>query len=183
MAKYANWSDFAQHFCMSILSSNMLLSFMVDDFDCALVDEKITSHRVPPITPKIKLYPTLQYLTGGSYSPIHFLTGMSTSSFYCVVWKTIRAINTNGCNEVLEFLLSQTIKKSLLQPRDFRVFHQMWQKWVYMCIWNVVLVIDGYHLQMHIHPKAQVRSFYSWHYHSYGMNVQAGTKTGVMAGW
>jgi hypothetical protein len=41
---------------------------------------------------EIQLYCTLQYIAGGSYSDIQFFMGISTASFYGVVWRTICAI-------------------------------------------------------------------------------------------
>ena len=44
------------------------------------------------------------------------------------------------------------------------------------CIWNCVAVIDGYHLQIKSPSQNEVknvRSFFSGHYQTYGVNVQA----------
>ena len=128
----------------------------------------MASLRGSPITPEIKLYATLQCLAGGFYSDIRFLTGMSTSSLYRVVWKTIHAINK--CNE-LELSFPQSNDQLLAAAKGFPSVSSNGS------LWNVVSVIDGYHLQTHTPPKAQVKgnvkSFYSGHYQTYGMNVQA----------
>ena len=44
------------------------------------------------------------------------------------------------------------------------------------CIWNCIAVVDGYHLQIQTPSKKEarnVRSFFSGHYQTYGVNVQA----------
>ncbi|KAI2489792.1 nuclease [Fragilaria crotonensis] len=44
------------------------------------------------------------------------------------------------------------------------------------CIWNCVAAVDGYHLQIQTPSKAEaknVKSFFSGHYQTYGVNVQA----------
>jgi hypothetical protein len=116
--------------------------------------------------PELALYATLRYLAGGSYSDIHFFTGISTSSFYRVLWKTIHAINQ--CNE-LEIKFPQTTDEVLNAASCF-------QKISYNgCIWNCVSVIDGYHLEIQTPSKKEVgnvRSFFSGHYQSYGLNIQ-----------
>jgi DDE superfamily endonuclease len=44
------------------------------------------------------------------------------------------------------------------------------------CIWNCVAVLDGYHLQIDTPSKKEaknVKSFFSGHYQTYGVNIQA----------
>jgi hypothetical protein len=44
------------------------------------------------------------------------------------------------------------------------------------CIWNCVAVLDGYHLQIQTPSKTEaknVKSFFSGHYQTYGINIQA----------
>jgi hypothetical protein len=60
--------------------------------DSRLVDSDMASLRGGIIALEIQLYCTLRYIAGGSYSNIKFFTGISTASFYRVVWRTIRAI-------------------------------------------------------------------------------------------
>jgi hypothetical protein len=60
--------------------------------DALLVDRDMASLCGGVIVPEIQLYCTLQYIAGGMYSDIQFFTGISTASFYRVVWRTIRAI-------------------------------------------------------------------------------------------
>jgi len=56
-------------------------------------DEKMGALRGGVIIPELQLYATIRYLAGGSYSDICFFCGISASSFYRLVGKTIRAIN------------------------------------------------------------------------------------------
>lgn len=162
--KYAERKDFSRHLRMPIASFNKLLDFLAPNLD---VDINMASLRGPPISPQIKLYATLRFLAGGSYSDIRFLTGISTSSFYRIVWKTIHAINS--CKE-LQISFPQSQEDVLEAAKGFQSISTNG------CIWNVASVIDGYHLQTHTPQKSQVknvRSFFSGHYQTYGVNVQA----------
>jgi len=86
-ARYGTRRDFQRHIRMSPASFKKLLSFIRDDL---MVDQEMANIRGGAILPEIALYATLRYLAGGSYSDIRFFTGISTSSFYRVVWKTVK---------------------------------------------------------------------------------------------
>ena len=45
------------------------------------------------IIPELCVYITTWYLAGGSYMDIFFLISISKSSFFHLLWKTIKAIN------------------------------------------------------------------------------------------
>jgi hypothetical protein len=60
--------------------------------DSRLVDSDMASLCGGIIAPEIQLHCTLQYIAGGLYSDIKFFMGISTASFYRVVWRTIHAI-------------------------------------------------------------------------------------------
>ena len=45
------------------------------------------------IIPELCVYVTLWYLAGGSYTDIFYLVSILQASFYCLLWKTIKAIN------------------------------------------------------------------------------------------
>jgi hypothetical protein len=83
------------------------------------------------------------------------------------VWKTIRAINRNAS-------LSIKFPASVDECRDAALgFQSISQQG---CIWNCVAVLDGYHLQIQTPSRTEarnVRSFFSGHYQTYGVNVQA----------
>jgi hypothetical protein len=161
--KYAKRADFKCHLRMSIESFNKLLSFIHPQLE---VDEDMASLRGGVIMPEIALYCTLRYLAGGSYLDIRFFTGISTSSFYRVVWKTIKAINQ--CQE-LRINFPQTTDEVLEAALGFQKISQNG------CIWNCTSVVDGYHLAIQTPSKEEVgnvRSFFSGHYQTYGLNVQ-----------
>jgi hypothetical protein len=84
--------DFHRHIRMSPESFNKLVDCLREDLT---VDEEQASFRGGAILPKICVYTCLRYLAGGSYTDIKFLTGISVSSFYRVLWKTITAINNS----------------------------------------------------------------------------------------
>jgi len=73
-----------------------------EDFDCLLsyikealhVNEKQFLKRgLSPIIPEIKLYCTIRWLAGGSYTDIAIHASISIPSCYRVIWETIDAIN------------------------------------------------------------------------------------------
>ena len=74
---------------MSPTSFYKLLELIKDEL---LVNETMAKPRGGPIIPELCLYCTLRWLAGGSYLDIQDVAGISTASFYRVVWKTIRAI-------------------------------------------------------------------------------------------
>ena len=149
---------------MPLASFEKLLSFIREDLE---VNKDMAMLRGGPILPELALYATLRYLAGGSYSDIRFFTGISTSSLYRVIWKTIKSINR--CKE-LAITFPQTIEEVKAAAKGFQSVSDQG------CIWNCVSVLDGYHLTTNTPPKREVknvRSFFSGHYQTYGVNVQA----------
>ena len=63
-----------------------------------MVEQEMASLRSGAIIPELSVYVTLQYLAGGSYMDIFYLISISQASFYCLLWKTIKAIN--NCPEL-----------------------------------------------------------------------------------
>ena len=61
------------------------------------VQEDMAALQGGAILPELCVYVTLQYLAGGLYTDIFYLVGILQPSFYCVLWKTIKAINS--CTE------------------------------------------------------------------------------------
>jgi hypothetical protein len=76
-------------------SFNKLLGYIYEDL---MVKEVMANHRGGPIIPQLCLFCTLRYLAGGSYLNICDIAGISSSSFYRVVWKTINALV--NCEEI-----------------------------------------------------------------------------------
>jgi hypothetical protein len=131
------------------------------------IDRHMGSRRGGPILPELCLYACLRYLAGGSYLDIKFFTGMSVASLYRVVWKCIDAINE--CDD-LAVKFPKTLEEVKEASRGFETISTQG------CIWNCVSVIDGYHLQIQTPSKKEVRnvrSFFSGHYQTHGLNIQA----------
>jgi hypothetical protein len=80
---------FTRHVCMTLTSSTKLLGYIHDSL---LVDRDMASLCGGVIALEIQSYCALWYIAGGLYYNIQFFTGISTASFYRVVWRTIRAI-------------------------------------------------------------------------------------------
>jgi DDE superfamily endonuclease len=118
------------------------------------------------IVPEIQLYCILWYIAGGSYSGIQFSTGISTASFYRVVWRTIRAIV--WCKQ-LSIRFPNTAEEANAAADSFASVSDQW------CIFNCVAAVGGYLLNIQTMPKKvakNVSSFFSGHCQSYGVNVQ-----------
>jgi hypothetical protein len=81
---------------MSKASFDKLLAMIQESL---MVNETKASIRGGTILPELCLYCTLRWLAGGSYLDITDISGISKSSFYRVVWKTITAIVQ--CKELL----------------------------------------------------------------------------------
>jgi DDE superfamily endonuclease len=108
-------------------------------------------------------------LAGGSYTDIQIITGISVASFYRIVWKTINAINKSA-SSLLSIKFPSTTMEADISALGFQSISQQG------CIWNCVGVVDGYHLQIDTPSKAEaknVKSFFSGHYQTYGVNIQA----------
>ena len=81
--------ELKQHLCMSLPSFDKLLSYLRESLE---LDSDMAWLQGGEIILGISLYCTLRYLAGGSYTDIFFLVGISSASFYHVVWKTTYAI-------------------------------------------------------------------------------------------
>lgn len=93
---------------------------------------------------------------------------MSTSSLYRLIWKTIKAINSS-CHSDLSIKFPQSVNEVKKAAAGFSSISKEG------CIWNCVGVVDGYHLQTitpAITEVKNVRSFYSRHYKTHGVNIQ-----------
>jgi hypothetical protein len=156
--------DFQRHLRMTYSSFCELLSLIRDKIE---IDHQMASRRGGPIFPEIMLYLTLRYCAGGSYSDIHMFTGISTASFYRCMWRTIDAINSTTA---LQIKFPQTLDDCAKAAKGFEYISSN------AAIVNCVAAVDGYHLQTDTpssNEVANVRSFYSGHYQTYGVNVQA----------
>jgi len=131
------------------------------------VNEQMAALRGGAIIPEIKLYCALCWLAGGSYSDVFFFCGISRASFFRVCWQTIRLINS--CPGLaVRFPHSD---------EDYWASSSGFSELSAGCATqNCVGVIDGFHLETVAPPKkvvGNVRSYYSGHYKTYGINVQA----------
>ena len=119
------------------------------------------------ILPELCVYVTLQYLAGGSYTDLFYLVGISQPSFYRVLWKTIKAINSRT---ELQISWPNTKERQLECTRGFTCISTNW------ALHECVTVLDGNHLQT-ITPSnkevCNVQSYFSGHYQTYGVNIQA----------
>lgn len=162
--RHANRFPFKRHLRLKIESFNILLEYIREDLE---VDTEMAAKRGGAIVPELCLYCTLRWLAGGSYSDIYMFVGISTASFYRVVWKTIVAIVKRP---ELAIKFPQTARECSHAAAGFAsISHGS-------AITNCVAVIDGYLLKIVTPPAdkvGNVRSYFSGHYQCYGVNVQA----------
>jgi hypothetical protein len=150
---------------MKKLSFDKLLEYIQSDLE---VDPKMAQLQGGAIIPEVALYCMLQYIAGGSYSDIYFMAGISSTSFYCIIWKTISAINS--CNELLVNFL-QSLEECCVAAEGFASVSDQ------HCISNCVSVFDRYHLHIQTPSKKEaknVKSFFwplpdLWHQCSRGI--------------
>jgi DDE superfamily endonuclease len=154
---------FRRHLRMSYDSFCTLL----DQIRCQLntIDEEMAALRGGPILHELYLYATIRYLAGASYSDICFFCGISKSTFYSILWRTIHAINRAIS---IDFPAS---------PEDCAATAADFEKISYDgVVSNCVGALDGYLLPI-VTPWKQhaknVRSYFSGHYQKYGVNIQA----------
>jgi hypothetical protein len=157
---------FRRHLRMKKSSFKKLVSYIRDDIQ---PNEMMAELRGGAIIPEIRLYCTLRWLAGGSYSDILIQVGISKPSFYRVAWITIKAIATSK-QEELQIRFPQTEEECKVAAAGFE---SVSYKGV---INNCVSVVDGFLLGIQTPSKSQVsnvRSFFSGHYKCSGLNIQA----------
>ena len=162
--RHGEKNHFKKHLRMTKASFDKLLSYIQHDLE---VDNEKARSRGGAILPELCLYCCLRYCAGGSYSDIMYFTGISTSSFYRIVWKCIDAII--NCT-LLSIDFPTKTEEVIEAAKGFTTISSQG------CIWNCVAVIDGYHLQMRTPSKKEVKnvkSFFSGHYRTHGVNIQA----------
>lgn len=149
---------------MSLESFNKLLGHIREDL---LVVETKAKLRGGTILPELCLYCTIRWLAGGSYLDISDVCGVSKSSFYRVVWKTITAI----CK-------CQAFRPKF--PKTPEEIAEVLNGFASLStdgiIDNCAGVIDGYLLRIKVpctREAKNVKSFFSGHYQCYGVNIQA----------
>ena len=87
---YQNKPLFRRHLRMMYTSFTKLLDRIRELLE---VDDDMAALRGGTIIPEIHLYATIRYLAGGSYSDICIFCGISVPSFYCILRRTMDAIN------------------------------------------------------------------------------------------
>ena len=118
------------------------------------------------IIPDISLYCTLCYLASGSYMDI-FVVGISKPSFYRVVWKTMYVIVRCGNLRIMWLDTKELAVQSAAGFSSISTNRVMTE---------CVVVLNGYHMEIATPPKKEVhnvKSYFSGHYQTYGINVQA----------
>jgi hypothetical protein len=154
---------FKRHLRMTYESFSNLLLLIKDHLK--KVDKEMAKKRGGEVIKELRLYATIRYLAGGSYSDICYFCGISKSTFYRILWETINAIN-----KTIKIEFPQSPEECATAAADF-------EKISYSSIMkNVVGVLDGYLLHI-VTPRKKknrnVRSYFSGHYQRYGVNIQA----------
>jgi DDE superfamily endonuclease len=133
-------------------------------------NELQASRRGGAIPPAVKLFATLRWLAGGSYLDIKLLCGISKTSFYYIIDKTLKAIIECKDPIIDNIHFPQTPDECKESAEGFREIS------FGDAIPNCVAVHDGYLLLIQTPTSSEVgnvRSFFNGHYQAYGVNVQA----------
>ena len=145
-------------------SFDILLGYI---FQWLLVNEQMADLRGGTIIPELCLYCTLRWLAGGSHLDITDVAGISKSSFYRVIWKTIVAIVI--CDEL-----------AIRWPDNPQAIREAIGGFASIskenAICNCVGVVDGFLVRIRVPSRKEagnVRVFFSGHYQCYGLNCQA----------
>ena len=130
-----------------------------------VIDEKMGDLRGGVIIPELRLYSTIRYLAGASYTDICFFCRISSQSFYRILYETMDAINRS-----IEIKFPSS-------PEDCAAVAASFEDISYSgVISNCVGVLDGYLLAITTPSKKtakNVRSYFSGHYRRNGINIQA----------
>ena len=119
------------------------------------------------ITTEIALHCLLRYLAGGSYLDIRLSAGISTPSFFRIIHACIRAIQR--CED-LSFSFPSTDEELQKIADGFRALSTK------EVINGCVGCVDGLLLKVRTPSSKEVgnvKAFFSGHYQTYGINVQA----------
>jgi hypothetical protein len=147
---------------MTRASFGRLGNLIIEDL---LVDENMAARRGGAISPEMRLYMALRFVSGGTAIDIKNHCRISKESFYLCLHKTLRAIINH---KDLAIVFPQTENECKSHAEGFReVTHG--------AILNCVSVIDGLHIQIKCPPSSigNVRAYYSGHHKTMGINVQA----------
>jgi hypothetical protein len=171
--QHMHWDAFVQnnkdqplfrcHLRMSYDSFCTLLDLI--RFHLTTIDGEMAALRGGAIIYELYLYATIRFLAGASYTDICFFCGISKLAFYCILWRTICAINL-----AIPVNFPTSPEDCAMAAADFEniSYHRV--------ISNCVGAIDGYLLAIVTPPKRHarnVRSYFSGHYQRYGVNIQA----------
>lgn len=129
---------------------------------------EITSCPIKPVISEVVLFSALCHFAGGSYTDILDLCGVPKSSFKEILRSAIRSINEV---DKLKIKFPKTKGQCLAAARGFQSISKN------EAIDSCVCVVGGYHLEIE-KPSANDISadpyaFFSDHYDSYGVNIQA----------
>jgi DDE superfamily endonuclease len=119
------------------------------------------------ITTEIAVHCLLRWLAGGSYLDVRICAGISVTSFYVILHKTIVAVLLV---EELDYKFPETMEEISQAAADFKKCST--NEFISGC----VACVDGMLLQINTpnHKETgHVKSYFSGHYQTYGINIQA----------
>jgi hypothetical protein len=130
------------------------------------VDEVMSRVRAgnQPIIPEISLHCLLRWFAGGSYLDIRVSVGISVRTFYRNMKKCMASI-------------LQSAELAYRFPTDLEAAsREFGEISAHGAMFGCVACVDGYLLRIQVPSSKEtpnVKAFYSGHYNTYGMNVQA----------
>jgi hypothetical protein len=138
-------TNFRRHLRMSKESFTKLLGFIKPSLT---VDERMASIRGGQIIPELCLYCTIRWLAGGSHLDIFYFCGISKTSFYRIIWKTMKAI-AKCHDDYIKITFPKTLEQCQKVAAGFASISTMG------CIKECVAAVDGYLLAINAPSKKQ----------------------------
>jgi DDE superfamily endonuclease len=142
------------------------------------VNTEMAKLRGGAILPELCLYIPLCYLAGGCIVIYNSCVAYQLLPFIGLCGRQLKLLIKCSSGFFINSSFSYFIKRfrteSLDEVRETAIGFQTIS--LQGCIWNCVSVIDGYHLPIQTPSKKEamnVKSFFSGHYQTYGINVQA----------
>lgn len=158
-------NQFDSMYRMSLLSFNKLLQLLSPSLQ--LKEKYATISGAEPIQCELMLHCMIRFLSGGSFHDIRSVASISKASFYRILWHAIDAVN--NCKELM-FSLPSTLESISALRKGFQLISRDG------VMQGCIGAIDGFLLKIIAPPAKQVgnvSSYYSGHYCTYGINVQA----------
>ena len=161
-----NEGQFERYYRMSPQSIEKLLALLGPRLE---IDQVKSRNRTgtDPITPKMQITVMISYMAGYSYLPSMKVIGISKSAFFAIIYRLIHVLLTT---DFLALRFPATAQEQKTMAKSFQNLSNGG------IIKGCVGCVDGWLCQIQTPRRnevGRVQSFFSGHYQTYGVNVQA----------